>query len=88
MQLNTELLNLIAGGGTPVIIFIVWLFTFRLFTRQQERVFHQNRETVERLFKTIDADIKYKETLTTILSRLEMKIDISSGFTPERKKYE
>ena len=88
MQLNSELLSLLANGGAPLLVFVIWLMTFKLFSRQQERAFKEHQETVERLFKTIDADIKYKESLTAILSRMEMKIDFGSAHKQSGNKYD
>jgi len=68
MELTPDLLKVIANGGISIIIFIIWFVTYKTQTKQYT-------ETVERLFKQIEQDLKYKELLIGILTRLETKID-------------
>ena len=68
MELTADILKIISNGGVSVIIFTIWYVTYRTQTKQ-------HAETVERLFNQIEQDLKYKEILIGILSRLEAKID-------------
>ena len=68
MELNTDLLNILANGGIAVIIFVIWFVTFKTQTKQYT-------DLVERLFNQIEQDLKYKELLLGVLTRLETKID-------------
>lgn len=70
MELSAELLKVLANGGTSAVVFIIWFITQKTMNKQYS-------EHVERLYKHIEEDIKYKELLVGILSRLESKIDIA-----------
>jgi hypothetical protein len=76
MDLTPEVLKIIANGGISLVVLVIWYITFRTSSNQYQ-------ELVERLFKQIEQDTKYKELLTGILTRLETKIDYS-----DRKKNE
>jgi len=67
--LNSEIIALLTGGGLQLAVFVIWLFTFKYFTKQ-------NNETMRKLFYNMEQDLKYKELLIGILSRLELKIDL------------
>lgn len=71
MELTSELLQALANGGVAIIIFVIWYITYRTHTQQ-------HTATIERLFTLIEQDIKYKELLIGILTRLETKIDIQN----------
>ncbi len=75
MKLSAEILQLIGNGSITVIVFVMWYLSFRHFNREQEKVYKQNRENIERTFTMMEQDSRYKEVLTGILTRLEMKID-------------
>lgn len=69
MDLSPDLLKIIANGGISVIIFVIWFVTYKTQTKQYV-------DLVERLFNQIEQDLKYKELLIGILTRLETKIDL------------
>lgn len=69
MDLTPDLLKIIANGGIAVVVFVIWYVTYK--TSNQQYV-----ELIDRLFKMIEQDLKYKELLIGILTRLETKIDI------------
>lgn len=70
MDLTPDLINLLANGGVATIVFIIWFVTYKTQNKQYT-------DLVERLFKQIEQDLKYKELLIGILTRLETKIDVS-----------
>lgn len=76
MKLDPEILNLIGNGSIAVIVFVMWYLSFKQFNRQQEKVAKTNQENVERMFYLMEQDIKYKEVLNAILSRVEIKLDV------------
>lgn len=43
MELNTELLKILGNGGIPVILFVIWFFTFK----QSGKSYEQSREQFE-----------------------------------------
>lgn len=69
MDLTPEILKILANGGISVIVLVIWYITFKTINKQ-------NQDVVERLFRQIEQDLKYKELLIGILTRLETKIDI------------
>lgn len=71
MELTAEIIKVIANGGVPIIIFVIWYITYRTHTQQ-------HTDTIERLFVLIEQDIKYKELLIGILTRLETKFDLQN----------
>ena len=77
MKLDPELLTLIGNGSIALIVFVMWYLSFKQLNRQQEKISKQNQENIQRMFVMIEQDIKYKEALTGILTRLETKIDVS-----------
>lgn len=68
MDLSPEILKILANGGISLIVLVIWYITFKTTNKQYQDV-------VERLFNQIEQDIKYKELLIGILTRLETKID-------------
>lgn len=76
MKLDPEILNLIGNGSIAVIVFVMWYLSFKQFNRQQEKVTKTNDENVKRMFYLMEQDIKYKEVLNAILSRVEIKLDV------------
>lgn len=68
MDINPDLLKILANGGLSLIIFVIWFLTFKTQTKNYS-------DLVERLFKQIEQDLKYKELLIGILTRLETKLD-------------
>lgn len=74
MDITPDLLKVLANGGLSVIIFVIWFVTYKTQTKQYT-------DLVERLFNQIEQDLKYKELLIGILTRLETKID-------SRKRYD
>ena len=77
MKLEPELLNLIGNGSIALIVFVMWYISFKQLSRQQEKNAKQEQENIQRMFTMLDQDIKYKEVLTSLLSRLETKIDLA-----------
>lgn len=69
MDLTPDLLKVLANGGIAIIIFVIWFVTYKTSSKQYA-------DLVERLFKQIEQDLKYKELLIGILTRLETKYDI------------
>jgi uncharacterized protein YneF (UPF0154 family) len=77
MKLEPELLNLIGNGSIALIVFVMWYISIKQFSRQQEKNTRQEQENVKQMFVMLEQDIKYKEVLTALLSRMETKIDIA-----------
>jgi len=75
--LSPEIIKTIINGGVAVIVFVIWYITFT-------RISKQNRETMDNLVRLLQEDIKYKEVLTGVLSRLELKLDILAKNIPGR----
>ncbi|MEG8946611.1 hypothetical protein [Rosettibacter firmus] len=69
MDLSADVLKVLANGGIAIIIFVIWYVTYKTQSKNYT-------DLVERLFKQIEQDLKYKELLIGILTRLETKIDI------------
>ncbi len=67
--LTPDFIKIIASGGTTVVGFVIWYFTFKYFAKVQE-------DTMKKYFMSIEQDLKYKEILIGILTRLELKIDL------------
>lgn len=76
--LSPDLLKIIANGGISIIVFVIWFVTFKTSNKQYI-------ELVDRLFKMIEQDIKYKELLIGILTRLETKIDLQRRYDNDRR---
>lgn len=74
MDLSPDLLKILANGGIAVIIFVIWFVTYKTQTKQYT-------DLVERLFRQVEQDLKYKELLIGILTRLETKLDITERRT-------
>lgn len=74
MELSPDLLKILANSGIAVIIFVIWFVTYKTQTKQYT-------DLVERLFKQIEQDLKYKELLIGILTRLETKLDVTERRT-------
>lgn len=75
MNVPQNLLEIVSNGSIAVIVFVMWYLSFKQFHKQQERVYRQMEEQTGRMFELIEQDIRYKEELTTILSRVETKMD-------------
>lgn len=84
MQLPQDILQLITNGSVAVIVFVMWFLSLKQFNKQQERAYKQMLEQTERMFEMLEQDIKYKEALTGILNRLEIKIDLHMRTGNER----
>ncbi len=69
MDLTPEILKILANGGISLIVLVIWYITYKTSNKQYQ-------DFVERLFNQIEQDIKYKELLVGILTRLETKIDL------------
>lgn len=69
MNLTPDLLKVLANGGISIIVFVIWFVTYKTQSKQYT-------DLVERLFKQIEQDLKYKELLIGILTRLETKFDL------------
>lgn len=67
--LSPELIKLMVNGGVTAVVFIIWYISFTRITRQ-------NQEAMDHLIEVLHEDIKYKELLTGMLSRVELKLDI------------
>lgn len=77
MKLEPELLNLIGNGSIALIVFVMWYISIKQFARQQEKNARQEQENTKQMFVMLEQDIKYKEVLTALLSRMETKIDLA-----------
>lgn len=93
MELNSELIKLITGGGLNVVLFFIWYITAKTMQKQYNDTQEQNRKMynesqeqnrkmqeqnmaiVNKMFSVMEADMKYHELLTGILTRIEIKID-------------
>ncbi|MCC6550053.1 MAG: hypothetical protein IT279_08295 [Ignavibacteriaceae bacterium] len=73
--LSPELIKLVVNGGVTAVIFIIWYISFTRITRQ-------NQEAMDHLIKLLHEDIKYKEILTGLLNRVELKVDMLSKQYP------
>ncbi len=71
MELSTELLKLLNNGGMTTILFVIWYFTMKMFQKQ-------SKDQLTQIFKLMEDDVKYKELLTGILTRLELKLDYNN----------
>lgn len=76
MDITPELIKLMANGGLSVMVFVIWVFTFKEL-KSQNKV---HRSHVEKLYQMIEQDLKYKELLTGILTRLETKLDVKINY--------
>lgn len=74
MELTPDLLKVLANGGIAIIIFVIWYVTYKTQSKDYAAL-------VERLFKQVEQDLKYKELLIGILTRLETKMDIQERRT-------
>ncbi len=77
MKVDSELLNLLGNGSIAIIVFVMWYLSFKQFNKQQAKVSKENQANVDRMFCLLEEDIKYKDALNRILSRLEIKLDVS-----------
>lgn len=73
--LSPELIKLVVNGGVTAVVFIIWYISFTRITRQ-------NQEAMDHLIKVLHEDIKYKEILTGLLNRVELKVDMLSKQYP------
>jgi hypothetical protein len=71
MDLSVELLKLLNNGGMPTILFVIWYYTMKMFQKQ-------SKDQLTQIFKLMEDDVKYKELLTGILTRLEIKVDYNN----------
>ena len=76
--LSPDLLKIIANGGIAMVVFVIWFVTFKTSNKQYV-------DLVDRLFRMIEQDIKYKELLIGILTRLETKIDLQRRYDNDRR---
>lgn len=70
MDITPDILKILANGGLSLIVFVIWYVTYKTSNKQYTDV-------IERMFKLIEQDIKYKELLIGILTRMETKIDVN-----------
>ncbi|HOV99277.1 MAG TPA: hypothetical protein PK595_06875 [Bacteroidota bacterium] len=68
--LTPELLKALSQGGVTILIFVIWFITYKTLSKQYV-------DQVNKLQEQIQEDLKYKELLTGILTRLETKLDIA-----------
>jgi len=80
--LNPKVVDLIGQGIISVAILVIWFYTFRQSSKQQddankryEQLAIQNSEMVRKLFEYIKADTEYKSLLTGLLTRSDDKHD-------------
>ena len=80
--LNPKIVDLIGQGIISVAILIIWFYTFRQSSKQQdeaskryEQLATQNSEMVKQLFEYIKVDTEYKSLLTGLLTRSDDKHD-------------
>ena len=80
--LNPKVVDLIGQGIISVAILVIWFYTFRQSSKQQdeankryEQLAIQNTEMVTKLFDYIKADTEYKSLLVGLLTRSDDKHD-------------
>jgi hypothetical protein len=55
---------------------VIWYITVKNQNKQFKEILQQGQDNVKQIFKLIEEDTKYKELLTGILTRLEIKLDL------------
>ena len=65
--IHPDILSILANGGISLIVFVIWYITYKTQNKQYVDI-------IERLFKQIEQDVKYKEVLTGILTRIEAEL--------------
>jgi len=76
MDFNADVFKLLANGGFTALGLGAWYLMVKYLQKQ-------NKDQLAQIFKLMEDDIKYKELLTGILTRLEVKLDYASK---EREK--
>ena len=76
MDFNADDFKLHANGGLTALGLGAWYLMEKYLQKQ-------NKDQLAQIFKLMEDDIKYKELLTGILTRLEVKLDYASK---EREK--
>jgi len=71
-DISPQLLKVVNDGGLAVIVFIIWFFTFKFFTKQHQKLFKEmlmqhklEIEKYEKLVKEVTADYKNVVKQTT-----------------------
>ena len=67
--------SIIKDGGLPIVLFIIWYLSFKQQIRRDKEIMQREKEMMQQYLKQIDEDIKYKEILIGILSKVEVKLD-------------
>jgi hypothetical protein len=75
MEVNSELLKVLSQGGFTLIMFVVWYLTYKGMEKRFTETAEKQNQFTERLFQQMEQDLKYKELLIGLLSKLELKID-------------
>jgi len=80
--INPKVVDLIGQGFISVAILVIWFYTFRQSSKQQdegnkryEQLAIQNTKIVGQLLDYIKADTEYKSLLTGLLTRSDDKHD-------------
>jgi hypothetical protein len=74
--MEDKLLSLLTSGGMQFVVFVIWYITVKNQNKQFKEILQQGQDNVKQIFKLIEEDTKYKELLTGILTRLEIKLDL------------
>lgn len=87
--INPSALKLLADAGTIVVVLFIYFNQQRnmkeenrkreeLYLAESDKKDAQYKAMVERLFKNIDDDLKYKELLTGYMAKLDTKLDLQN----------
>jgi hypothetical protein len=79
--LNPKVLDLVGQGIISIAILVIWFYTFKQSSKQQEEANNryallatENSNLIKQLFDLVKGDTKYKELIAGILGRLELNI--------------
>ena len=80
--LNPKIIDLIGQGIISAAILVIWFYTFKQSSKQQEDankryelLATENSNLIKQLFTIVQEDTKYKQLLAGILGRLEIKLE-------------
>ena len=82
-----EILQFVVQGGVAIVVFIIWYFTFTKSSKQMDVFLTQSLSQSAEAFKKLTAandllltylkdEQEYKMTLTGIMDRISIKLDV------------
>jgi len=76
MEFTTkEIVQLVVQGGAGVLVFILFLITFRQLNSTLKEAFARHARLSESLIQLLKDEQEYKTTLTGILDRISIKLE-------------